>query len=99
MIVFQNLEQLNLQDNQEYREQVLSNFDWTDETLDIQARKAIEEIFVDFQDIFARHRFYICINTDFKAKLHPLRKGQLIFKVYQHQSTSKKDHSRIILTA
>ena len=68
----QNLEQLNPQDNQESRKQFLSNFHWTGSKLDMAARKAIEELLVEFHDIFVRHRFNIGINNDFKIKLTPI---------------------------
>ena len=37
LIALQKLEQLNSQRNQESRKQCLSNFDWTDSTLDTEA--------------------------------------------------------------
>ena len=47
----------------------MSNFDCTDSTLDKQASQVIEELLVDFHDMFTRHRFDRYINTDFKEKL------------------------------
>ena len=49
----------------------LSNFDWSDTTLSPIERQEIEEILVEFHDIFARHRFDIGINREFKVKLTP----------------------------
>ena len=64
LIVLEKLEHLNRQDNQS-----LSNFNWTDSTLDKQAHQAIEESVVEFQDIFARHTLNIGIEKDLKLKL------------------------------
>ena len=67
----QELEKLNPQDNPESRQQLLANFDWTDSTLNPMEIKQIEELLVEFHDIFARHRFDIGMNADFKVKLTP----------------------------
>ena len=42
------------------------------EQLKICAKRAVENLFVEFHDIFARHRFDIRINTEFKVQLTPL---------------------------
>ena len=49
----------------------LSNFDWTDTTLTADERKQIEEILIEFHNIFARHRFDIGTNREFKVNLTP----------------------------
>ena len=64
-------EQLTPQDNEESRKSFLSNFDWTNTTLNADERKQIEEILIEFHDIFARHRFDIGTNREFKVKLTP----------------------------
>ena len=66
------LEKLNPLENTNSRNQFLSNFDWTDFTLQPEAKQAVENLFVKFHDIFARHRFDIGINTEFKVQLTPL---------------------------
>ena len=43
-----------------------------DSTLQLNAKQAVEELLVEFHDIFARHRFDIGINTEFKVQLKPL---------------------------
>ena len=68
LITLEKLEQLNSQDKQQF----LSNFDWTDSTLETEERKDIEELLVEIHDIFARQRFNRGINQDFKAKLTPI---------------------------
>ena len=70
--VLEKLEQLNPQDNKNYRNQFLSNIDRTDSTLEIDARQAVESLLVEFHVIFARHRFDIESNTEFKVQLTPM---------------------------
>ena len=67
----QDLGKLNPQDDPEYRKQFLANFDWTDSTLNSAEITQIEELLVEFHDIFARHRFDIGMNEDFKVTLTP----------------------------
>ena len=71
LINLQELEKLNPQDDPESRRQFLSNFDWTDSMLQPAEIARIEYLLVEFHDIFARHRFDIGMNEDFKVKLTP----------------------------
>ena len=66
------LEKLNPLENTDSRNQFLSNFDWTDSTLQQNAKQPVENLLVEFHDIFARHRFDIGINTEFKVQLTPI---------------------------
>ena len=68
----EQLEKLNPLENTNSRNQFPSNFDWTDSTLQPEAKQAVENLLVEFHDIFARHRFDIGINTEFKIQLTPL---------------------------
>ena len=68
----EQLEKLNPQENTKSRNQFLSNIDWTNSTLQPKAKQAVENQLVEFLDIFARHRFDIGINTEFKVQLTPL---------------------------
>ena len=68
----EQLEKLNTIEHTNSRKQILSNFDWTDSTLQPDAEQAVENLLVEFHDFFARHRFDIGINTDFKVQLTPL---------------------------
>ena len=67
----QELEKFNSQDDYESRKQFLANFDWADSTLNPTEIAQIEELIVEFHDIFARQRFDIGMNEDFKVKLTP----------------------------
>ena len=67
----QELEKLNPQDDPESRKQFLANFDWADSTLNSTEIAQIEELLVEFHDIFAQHRLNIGMNEDVKVKLTP----------------------------
>ena len=71
LLELRRLEKLNPQDDEESCESFLSNFDWSDTTLSPTERQHIEEILIEFHDIFARHRFDIGTNREFKVKLTP----------------------------
>ena len=68
----EQLKQLNTQEDTNSRDQFLSNFNWTDSNLELDAKQAVENLLVEFHDIFARYRFDIGINTEFKVQLTPL---------------------------
>ena len=71
LLELKQLEQLNPTDNDESRMKFLSHFDWTDTTLSPFEKQHIENILVQYHDIFARHRFDIGTNREFKVKLTP----------------------------
>ena len=64
-------EKLNPQESTESRNKFLKRFDWTDTLLTEIEKQAIEDILVNYHDIFARQRMDIRINTEFKVKLTP----------------------------
>ena len=68
----EQLEKLNPLESTNSRNQFLSNFDWTDSTLQPEAKQVVENLTLEFHDISARHRFDIGINTEFKVQLTPL---------------------------
>ena len=47
----------------------LRRFDWTDTLLTETEKHAIENILVEYHDMFARHRMDIGLNTEFKVRL------------------------------
>ena len=67
----QELEALDPTKDEESRGKFLENFDWQDSTLELDEIALIEELFVEFHDFFARHRFDIGMNEEFKVKLTP----------------------------
>ena len=48
-------ETLNPQESTESRNKFLKRFDWTDKLLTALEKQAIEDILVEYHDIFARH--------------------------------------------
>ena len=64
-------EKPNPQESTESRNKFLKRFDWTNTFLREMEKHAIEDILVEYHDIFARHRMDIAMNTEFKVKLTP----------------------------
>ena len=83
----ENIQKLDPHNSPEDRATFLANFKWTDSQLGDEDKKAIEEILVEYNDIFARHRLDIGINNDFKIKLTPNQTNLHTHKVYHAQST------------
>ena len=67
----QDLETLDPTKGEESRAKFLENFDWKDSTLTPEEKEKIEELLLEYHDIFARHRFDIGMNEEFKVKLTP----------------------------
>ena len=67
----QQKEKLNPKDDIESRTEFLKRFDWTDTLLTETEKQAVEDILVEYHDIFARHRMDIGMNKEFKVKLTP----------------------------
>ena len=64
-------EKLNPKDDIKSGKRFPATFDWTNTLLTENEKKAIEEILVDYHDIFARHRMNNGMDTEFKMKLSP----------------------------
>ena len=69
--ILKEKEKLKPQESTESRNKFLKRFDWIDTFLTETEKQAIEDILVDYHDIFARHRMDIGMNTEFKVKLTP----------------------------
>ena len=67
----EEIQKLKPTNSNEDRETFLKNFKWDDTQLSEDDQKDIEEILIEFNDIFPRHRLDIGINHDFKIKLTP----------------------------
>ena len=67
----QRREKLNPKDDIESRMELLKNIDWTNTLLTETEKQAVEDILVEYHDIFNRHRMDIGMNTAFKVKLTP----------------------------
>ena len=64
-------EKLNPKDDIESRTEFLKRSDWTDTLLTETEKQVVEDILVEYHDIFARHRMDIGMNKEFKVKLTP----------------------------
>ena len=67
----QRKEKLNPKDDIESKVKFLKRLDWTDTLLIKTEKQAVEDILVEYHDIFARHRLDIGMNTEFKVRLTP----------------------------
>ena len=67
----QRREKLNPKDDSESRTEFFKRFDWADTLLTETEKQAVEDILVEYHDIFARQRMDIGMNTEFKVKLTP----------------------------
>ena len=65
----QKIKKLNPNDDVESRIELLKRFDWTDTLLTETEKHAVENILVEYHDIFARHRMDLRMNTEFKVRL------------------------------
>ena len=81
----QDLETPDSTKDEESRTKFLEIFDWKDSTLAPDEKEKIEELLVELHDIFARHRFDICMNEELKVKLTPRTIPQPIARASQHQ--------------
>ena len=64
-------EKLNPKGDVESRKKFFKRFDCTDTLLTETEKQAVENILVEYHDIFARHRMDIGTNTEFKLRLTP----------------------------
>ena len=64
-------EKRNPIESKESRNKILKRFDWTNTLLTETEKQAIEDILVEYHDIFDRQRMDIGMNTEFKVKLTP----------------------------
>ena len=64
-------EKLNPKNNTESRTEFIKRLDRTDTLLTETEKQAVEDILVEYHDIFTRHRMDIGMNTEFKVKLTP----------------------------
>ena len=60
---------LNQEDATEFQKKFLERLDWTDTLLTEAAKQAVEDILVDYHNIFARNRLNFGMNTEFTGKL------------------------------
>ena len=68
---FQTLESINPKSSHDDREKFLENFKWEQSILTREQKSEVENLLVEFSDIFAKHRFDVGYNTELKIKLTP----------------------------
>ena len=64
-------EKLNPKDDIESRMEFIKRFDWADTMLTKTEKQAVEDILVEYHDVFARQRMDIGMNTELKVRLTP----------------------------
>ena len=67
------MEKLDPKGNHQEKFTFLSNFLWKKWALDDEQKAGVVDLLVELIDIFAKHRFDVVYNTDFKIKLTPER--------------------------
>ena len=68
---FQNLEKIDPKNNAKDRDLFLEKFDWQNSVLTFEQKCQVENLLMEFSDIFAKHRFDVGYNTELKIKLTP----------------------------
>ena len=68
---FQGLEKIEPKMNFQDRLTFIKNFKWENSVLTHDQRSKVEDLLVEFSDIFAKHRFDVGYNSDLKIKLKP----------------------------
>ena len=71
LLEFKKLEKKSPKTNLNDQKSFLQQFDWSKSIVHGEQRKLVEELLVEFSDIFARHRFDVGYNTEYKVKLTP----------------------------
>ena len=89
----EEIQKLNPNNNAEELYEFLQNFKWDDSQLSENDKKDIEEILIEFNDIFARHRLDIGINHDFKIKLTPKTDGPVHSQSLHRPINLKEDQT------
>ena len=67
----QELDQKDPQTNKSYRTKILQRFIWKDSVLNEAEKQQVEDLLVEFSNIFAKHRFDVGYNSEIRMKLTP----------------------------
>ena len=67
----QELDKIDPQTHKSYRDHFLQRFKWKDSVLNESQKQQVEELLVEFSDIFAKHRFDVGYNSEITMKLTP----------------------------
>ena len=91
MKALQAVETLDPTKDAESRAKFLENFDWKDSVLTPEDKEKIEDLLVEFHDIFARHRFEKGMIEEFKVKLTPKDDSPACSQILPAPNSSKED--------
>ena len=75
----QQNEKINPKDNAESRMEFLKRFDWTHTLLTETEKQAVEDILLEYHDVFARHKMDIGMNTELNVKL-TLKDDKVVYR-------------------
>ena len=65
----QELDQIEPQTNQSYRTKFIQRSKWKDSVLNEAQKQQVEELLVEFSDLFAKHTFDVGYNSELRMKL------------------------------
>ena len=82
------LEQLKPQKNVKYRTENLYSFNWTDSTLELEAKQTVETLSVEFNDILHNLVSIPEVTQKSKSKLNISITSPFKAKAFHHQSSS-----------
>ena len=71
LLKLQELDKIDPQMDANDRETFLQRFQWKDSVLNRQQKQQLEELLIEFSDIFAKHRFDVGYNSEITMKLTP----------------------------
>ena len=71
ILQLQRQEKMDPKNNEADKLEFLKNFSWDTCVLNIDQKRQLEEILVEYHDVFAKHRFDVGYNTELKIKLTP----------------------------
>ena len=71
LLKLQELDKIGPQMDASYRETFLQRFQWKDSVLNRHQKQQLEELLIEFSDIFAKHRFDVGYNSEITMKLTP----------------------------
>ena len=89
-LALRELEKLDPSQSYEQRMNFLKNFYWDESLLTPSQRLQVEELLLKYNSIFARHRFDIDMNTEFKVKVTPEHE-ELLYSRGLPTATNVKD--------
>ena len=71
LLKLQELDKIDPQKDANYRETFLQRFQWKDSVLNRHQKQQLEELLIEFSDIFAKHRFDVGYISEITMKLTP----------------------------